>query len=83
MTSPCVLGRRLAEARQLLEAAGIAVVEVTETAPPRGEALTGPPRVLRQREVEGGVSLVVAASVPPPASAGRDGTAGEGSDARA
>jgi hypothetical protein len=74
VTSPCVLGLRLAEAQRRLEEAGIAVVRVTETAPPRGNVLTGPRRVLRQVAVEGGVSLVVAASVPPPGPEGNDGT---------
>jgi hypothetical protein len=74
VTLPCVLGCRLEEAQRLLEAAGLAVIQVTETAPPRGNTLAGPPRVLRQTAVEGGVSLVVAASVPPPVPEGNDDT---------
>ncbi len=66
MTSPCVVGRKLAEAQQLLAAAGVPVLAVTETAPPRARRPQGPPRVVRQRTGPEGVSLVVAASIPLP-----------------
>ncbi len=63
---PSVVGRELEQARRLLQAAGVTHVEVTETAPPARRSPTGPLRVVRQRATEQGVSLVVAASVPPP-----------------
>jgi len=61
---PEVTGREVEEARRVLEAAGVTVVAVTETLPPRAARLTGALRVVRQRASEEGVRLVVAASVP-------------------
>ena len=54
-----VLGRDLEEARRVLGAAG-ADVTVIETRAPRRPAVTGPLRVIRQRETAmGQVELVV------------------------
>ncbi len=66
MSLPSVVGRELEEARRLLLAVGVTNIDVTETAPPAHRRPTGPLRVVRQRAREQGVSLVVAASVPPP-----------------
>jgi len=66
VSPPCVLGLPLAEAERLLSEAGVGEVEVKETAPPRARWPEGPLRVVRQRETERGVSLLVAASVPSP-----------------
>jgi hypothetical protein len=63
---PRVLGQTREEAERRLSAAGVTEIEVTRTAPPRGPHLVGPPRVVRQRGSGAGVSLVVAATVPPP-----------------
>jgi hypothetical protein len=62
MRTPSLLARPLPEARRLLEAAGVPLVEVKHTAPPRG-APSGPMRVVRQRSASDGVYLVAAASV--------------------
>jgi len=62
---PSVIGRRLAQAREILERAGVAVVAVEETRPPRAP-LEGPRRVVRQRRTDEGLSLVVAASLTLP-----------------
>ncbi len=51
---------------RLLAAADVTEVEVTETAPPRSRQLAGPRRVVRQRDIAQGVSLVVTATVPSP-----------------
>ncbi len=66
MSLPWVVGRELSEAQRLLSEAGVPLASVTVTAPPKGSAPPGPPRVVRQRGDQSGVSLVVAASVPLP-----------------
>ncbi len=58
-----VVGRPLEEARRLLEAAGVKLLNVLETRSPRGGP-TGPLRVVRQRETAEGVVLTTAASAP-------------------
>jgi hypothetical protein len=77
----------LAEAKEMLERAGVAVVEVAETRPPEagkppGVAPVrcaqgrprGPLRVVRERYSADGAHLVVAAAVPLPAEEGSDAT---------
>ena len=63
MSHPCVLARRLDDAQRILDTAGVRVLGVERTAPPRG-APSGPPRVVRQRSTSEGVHLVTAASIP-------------------
>ena len=64
MNRPCVLGLPREEAERRLAEAGVAKVEVTETASPKARQLAGPRRVVRQRSTAEGVSLIVAATVP-------------------
>ena len=66
MSRPDVLGLPVEEAQRLLADAGVPEVTVTETAPPGGRKPAGPWRVVRQRETEHGVELLVAATFPPP-----------------
>lgn len=63
MSIPCVVARPLAQARRMLEEAGVTVAAVKETAPPRG-APSGPLRVLRQRETDAGLELTAGRSTP-------------------
>ncbi len=65
MSRPSVLARSVADARRILEAAGVPVLCIEQTAPPGG-APTGPPRVVRERSTPEGVCLVTAASIPRP-----------------
>ena len=65
MKAPSVIGRLLPDAFEILEQAGIRVIETIRTSAPRG-APSGPLRVIRERARTEGVELVVAASVPPP-----------------
>ncbi len=61
---PLVLSCELLEAERLLREAGVDLIDVTQTAPPRRRPPAGPPRVVRQRITARGVQLVVAPSVP-------------------
>jgi hypothetical protein len=60
-----VIARPLDAAQRLLRQAGVELVEIKQTQPPRG-GLKGPLRVIRQRATADGVELVVAASAPLP-----------------
>jgi hypothetical protein len=60
---PLLLARELPEAERLLREAGVETIEVKQTAPPRRKQPAGPLRVVRQRRLEQGVELVVAASM--------------------
>ena len=62
MSSPCVLAHTLPEARRLLAAAGVRLLEIKQTAPPHGGP-SGPLRVVRERATSEGVYLVAAASI--------------------
>jgi len=63
-----VIAFSLSEARDRLEAAGVQIVRVVPTSPPGGGRAVGEARVVRVREVEGGVELVTtfpSCEVPP------------------
>jgi hypothetical protein len=60
--APSVIARPLADARLLLDDAGVQVASVVETVPP-GRPPTGPMRVVRERTTDEGVHLVAAASI--------------------
>jgi len=62
MKAPSVVARPVAEARLLLEEAGVRVASISETAPPGGSP-AGPMRVVQERQTEEGVHLVTAASI--------------------
>jgi hypothetical protein len=64
VTRPCVLARRLDAARRILAEAGVTVLSVTQTSPPKGPD-SGPLRVVRAREEAEGVHLLVAAETAP------------------
>ncbi len=66
MSAPCVVGRLLADATRILAQAGVGEVVIQRTAPPRPLPPAGPPRVVRQRQLTSGVSLLVAATLPAP-----------------
>lgn len=81
MSVRSVIALSLAEAKEMLERAGVAVVEVAETSSPGlapasgGRAQgrpRGPLRVVRERYSAEGAHLVVAAAVPLPAEEGSD-----------
>jgi hypothetical protein len=57
-----VIARPLAEARLLLEDAGVQLASIVETAPP-GRPPAGPMRIVRERTTDEGVHLVAAASI--------------------
>ena len=58
---PDVIGMELEKARKALQAAGIAIVAEHKTQPPgQAENATGCARVVRVRQVEGGVEIVYA-----------------------
>jgi len=61
MSRPSVIALPLAEARRVLEEAGVTVAEITLTSPPGGD-LKGPLRVVRERCSAKGVHLIVAAA---------------------
>jgi hypothetical protein len=63
MTPPCVIGRRLPQGEAILEAAGVRIALLRETRPSKG-APRGPLRIVRQRQIAGGVELVTAAALP-------------------
>lgn len=63
-----VIAFALPEAQARLAAAGVRIVCVVSTAPPAGAPAVGEARVVRVREVEGGVELVTAfpsCEIPP------------------
>ena len=76
MSAPSVIAMRLDEAKRLLWQAGLSVVEVQRTAPPRGGP-GGPERVVRERHAAEGVYLVVAAGVVGPGEECATGAEGE------
>jgi hypothetical protein len=55
MTAPTVLGLAPEEAKERLAAAGFSAVEVLVS----GRRREGRPRVIRQKEIDGGIELVV------------------------
>jgi len=57
---PDVTGYERAEALQILNQAEVATVRESRTAPPAAGVGSGAERVVQQREVEGGVELVIA-----------------------
>jgi len=64
VTRPCVVARGLEAARRMLAEAGVTVLSVTRTSPPKGAA-PGPLRVVRAREEAAGVHLLAAAETAP------------------
>jgi hypothetical protein len=64
----------LAEAKEMLERAGVAVVEVAETCPPGAQGANlragAPRRVVRERYSAEGAHLIVAAAMALPAEEG-------------
>jgi hypothetical protein len=65
MSHPCVIARPLDGAQRMLREAGVTMVDVKQTMPPRGGP-NGALRVIRQRAGSDGVEIVVAASAPLP-----------------
>ncbi len=65
MSVPCVIAMPVEVAERMLREAGVTVIKARHTAPPRG-GLRGPLRVVRQRTIQDGIELVVAASAPLP-----------------
>ena len=65
MKTPSLIALPLEEAKEALRQAGVSLVEVAHTAPPRG-APGGPARVVRERYSPEGAHLTVAGTIAGP-----------------